>query len=255
MKKIVLYLTANCNTDQGFCYDIIKCAPGRPENLLPDAQGIITSAARNGFDHVSFSGGEPTLHFGELQALIIYAKSLGMTTQLKTDGWWGEEGTVENCLTKLYGAGLDYLRISFDSRKFYRGSILNRANVFRAITQGFEKFRKRQFAVMVPYGETDFSEFENAEFNVERLPFPNADYKLTYTVTGIDPVTHTQTTETVKFRGFRFTVSWDKKVFITSEGLSEFENRRTLTDRYVGSLNENTFEELYARYLVMVGKL
>lgn len=256
---LALYFTNKCNVIQGFCNDWIQCSPSRNDNLIPDIPDILNKAKGLGFNHVAFSGGESTLYFDELLGFIKQAKNLGFYTQLKTNGWWG--GEVKNYADELRQSGLDYLRISFDSRFIYPGSPLTQKIFGKALVLGFKAFIDRDFAIVSRQGdplleslyETTVSyKGRDIHVNVEDTPLYKSDFRLGHDVTGLDSDDGVVKTVFVPFRNFRFTVDAKKRVFISSEGIAEAEIAGTLTDRYVGDLNQDSFDSLKQKFDSMI---
>jgi len=91
----------------GFCfakYSGVKTTIN-PENALD----IIYQLANAGFGKISFAGGEPLLH-PHLPLLIAYAKSLGLTTMLITNGY----RLNKNFINEVHHS-LDWIGLSIDS--------------------------------------------------------------------------------------------------------------------------------------------
>jgi len=260
MTRLALYLTGACNLDRGICHDWINCSPSRIDNIYKEAFDYIASAKKVGLDTISFSGGEPTLDMVNLLALIMYAKSLGLYTTLKTNAWWGDAKNAEQYVSDLYSAGLDWLRISYDTNWIYPGSPILKENTLRAIALGWYYFSTdRRMTVLYPKGEIDANYFQTsvkvngANIATETIPVLDSAKRLNETVTSFDPTSSKMVTQQMSL-AFRPTIDSKKRFFTNSEGICEAEYLGTLTDRYVGSLDKNTFEELYVVYQTMVNK-
>ena len=96
----------------GFCFATFLDLPGRAKlDYLPEAEGrdLIDALRGAGFGKINFAGGEPTL-CSWLSDLIRYAKSIGFTTSIVTNG----SGVSEQWLDGLDGC-LDILALSIDS--------------------------------------------------------------------------------------------------------------------------------------------
>ena len=106
------HLWKPCNMSCGFCFATFLDLPGRAKlDYLPEAEGrdLIAALRGAGFGKINFAGGEPTL-CPWLSALIRYAKSIGFTTSIVTNG----SGVSEQWLDGLDGC-LDILALSVDS--------------------------------------------------------------------------------------------------------------------------------------------
>lgn len=256
---LALYLTNKCNVDRGFCYDWIGCHPSKSDDIFDEVPKILDEAKKiKAIDRIAFSGGEPTLYPQKLIDSIKYAKSLGFYVQLKTNGWWGNQaGTV---VASLHEAGLDYLRVSYDTARFYPGSPITKAIVRRAAAIGFVGFKDREFAVVVRRGEPDFNELENLKINgesvnVEATPNFNANYRIERDWTAFDPDLGRITTTHLKLRNFRPTIDFKKRIWINTLGLAQLEKGGVQGDYYVGQLGIDTLPVLFQRFQDIVSTL
>src|SRR5919108_2470666 len=96
-----------CNIDCGYCNEYDKVSPPIPFETLCTR---IDKLAELGTSVVAFSGGEPMLH-PQLDDLIRRIRRHGMMAGLITNGYF----LVEDRITRLNAAGLDYLQISIDN--------------------------------------------------------------------------------------------------------------------------------------------
>lgn len=250
--KLAIYLTNKCNVDRGFCYDWVGCHPSKKDDIFDEVPKILDAATSiKAIDKIAFSGGEPTLYPQKLIDSIKYAKSLGFYVQMKTNGWWGNQ--AEEVVSALHDAGLDHLRISYDTARFYPGSPITKAIVRRAAAIGFVGFKDREFTVVVREGEFDFNELENLKINgenvnIETTPNFDANYRIERDWTAFDPDVGAVTTTHLKFRGFRPTIDFKKRVWINTLGLAQFEKGGVQSDYYVGQLGVETLQQLYAKF-------
>jgi MoaA/NifB/PqqE/SkfB family radical SAM enzyme len=96
-----------CNIDCGYCNEYDKVSPPVPFETMCER---IDKLAALGTSVVAFSGGEPMLH-PQLDDLIRRIRRHGMMAGLITNGYF----LVEDRITRLNAAGLDYLQISIDN--------------------------------------------------------------------------------------------------------------------------------------------
>lgn len=100
------HLTRACDLACEFCFAHFRSVRG--QLLLDDAKRLITMLRDAGVQKINFAGGEPTLH-PQLAELICFAKSLGMTTSIVTNGARAA-AVLDAC-----GGALDWLGLSVDS--------------------------------------------------------------------------------------------------------------------------------------------
>lgn len=106
-------LTYNCNLTCRFCYASCGCSKKltQPE-LSTDKLKSILEIIKNEIEipSVSFTGGEPTLR-ADLPELVSYAKSLGLWTNVITNGTL----MTESLVATLKQAGLDSVQVSLEA--------------------------------------------------------------------------------------------------------------------------------------------
>ena len=254
--KISFYLTNKCNLDRGICYDILKCSPAGQSDIFDRVPAWLLVAKKLGFDEVAFSSGEVTLDFDKLLSVIQKAKELGFTVQVKTNGWWSIYGT--DYPQRMYAAGLDQLRISYDSKRFYPDSPLTQEIVIKAIRIGYEVFKSRKITVVPHQGEPDLywlnRLFETYPFlDLEIQPVLETNFRVKDSVvTGIDSETGETKTIRLPYRGFHPTIDFKGRFFLNSEGIAEAENSGTFTNRYVGDLNSDILSDLFLKYQTLI---
>lgn len=249
---IIFYLTNKCNVNRGVCYDILKCSPSGQNDIWDKVPIWLAQAKELGFTEVSFSGGEITLDFDKLLALIIKTKELGFKIQAKTNGWWSKLDYAQ----RMFEAGLDELRISYDSKRFYPDSPLTREIVLDAIKQAGEIFRERTATIVPHIGEPDLYLLErlteNSGINLEVQPILETNFRVKNSIrTGFDPDLGKIRTVSIPYPFRNPTIDFKGRLFLNSEGIAEAENLGTFTDRYVGDLNKSKLSTLMLKYNVM----
>lgn len=103
------HLTKSCNMRCKFCYATFNDI-GAVKHEVEKSEKIIDQLASYGFEKITFAGGEPTL-INELPELVRYAKSLGLTTCVVTNGSRLCDSTYFAALTRH----LDWMALSIDS--------------------------------------------------------------------------------------------------------------------------------------------
>ncbi len=113
MKPIIpsinYHLTKACNMQCKFCFATFNDL-GVVKHDAEKSKKIIAEVAKNGFEKITFAGGEPTL-VKELPALVQYAKELGLITTIVTNG---AKLAQEELLNQL-APYLDWVALSIDS--------------------------------------------------------------------------------------------------------------------------------------------
>lgn len=132
-------LTMKCNVQCRMC--CFSCGPTRDEMVpfstvehLIEQVVAYRDAGHPGLKTIAFSGGEVTLQFDELLALIAIAHSHGFRTTFTTNGSWAvNQERANDYVGRCKEAGLSKLSLSFDN--FHEESIpVERiANVLRAV--------------------------------------------------------------------------------------------------------------------------
>jgi radical SAM protein with 4Fe4S-binding SPASM domain len=107
--RMDLALTYACNDDCGHCY------VGRPRDYPQisheEWKRVIDRCWEAGIPHITFTGGEATLH-PHLRELIEYAEDVGLVTGLLTNG---RRLSDRAYLDGLLEAGLDHIQITIES--------------------------------------------------------------------------------------------------------------------------------------------
>jgi MoaA/NifB/PqqE/SkfB family radical SAM enzyme len=103
-------LTHRCNLRCAICETWETNPHVERELSLPELERVITEIASWGDINVSFAGGEPFVRREDLLACVKYAKKLGLTTHITTNG------TLINgkIAKQIIASGVDYLQISLD---------------------------------------------------------------------------------------------------------------------------------------------
>lgn len=114
MKSINFHLWQPCNFRCKFCFDTLMDVKKDilPKGHLPlaEAKKLILLLSRNGFEKISFCGGEPTLCPWLLELLIL-SKQIGLRTSLITNGW----KLLDTNYTQFIFPWLDEITLSIDS--------------------------------------------------------------------------------------------------------------------------------------------
>ncbi len=124
--RLMLAITNRCNKTCAHCS--FSSSPGdRDELTLQQMRDYIDeAAAMSGKEYdgwgstgpldIRFTGGEPFLRYGDLIAMVRYARSRGaMAVGCTTNGYWAvSPAEARNKLDELVGAGLTNIRLSCD---------------------------------------------------------------------------------------------------------------------------------------------
>ena len=105
-KAVNFHITEKCNMSCKFCF-AKYCAEKELGKL--QAFEIVEQLAQSGVAKINFAGGEPFL-LPHLGSLVLFAKQLGMTTGVITNG----SGLSTHWLD-TFGLSLDWLGVSIDS--------------------------------------------------------------------------------------------------------------------------------------------
>ncbi len=136
-----LAVTYRCNLACKFCYAGCGCKkdethPDLPAARLKEALDIISLEAQ--VPSVSFTGGEPLLR-PELPELVAHAKSLGMWTNLITNGTLLASGTA----AALKASGLDSAQVSVEGGSArVHDAIVQRRGAFDAAVDGIKNLAR-----------------------------------------------------------------------------------------------------------------
>ncbi len=107
-EAVSFHIVKPCNMKCKFCYATFDDMHVKMMSI-DDAFLCITKLAQSGVQKITFAGGEPLL-YPYLKFCIIYAKSLGMTTSIITNGSLITDGWLREMIGHL-----DWIGISIDS--------------------------------------------------------------------------------------------------------------------------------------------
>lgn len=140
-KNIQIHPTRRCNLRCLHCYSV--SGPDQPDRLEAAVfEEALTDAAAEGYEVVSFSGGEPLL-YKELKRLLHRAKSCGMVTTVTSNGILLDDARLE-----MLSGYTDVLAISLDG-------VPESHNRMRADPHAFERMVRRLEGVRasgIPFG-------------------------------------------------------------------------------------------------------
>lgn len=109
MKEVTIELTSKCQLKCLWC----SSAYDKEYELLPeDVTKILDDCKKDGFTHVRFSGGEPTL-YKHLNDCITYAKKLGLHITLLTNG-----------INRYYNYQIDRYEIQYQNIQYVKDSLI-----------------------------------------------------------------------------------------------------------------------------------
>ena len=117
-REVIFAPTAQCNLNCGHCR--VDRARGTGANRLTESAALtfLEDCAGHGIDRVGFSGGEPFLEIGFIEAIVAKSVELGLYfDRLMTNGvWWKDRGELDAALERVIGAGFDgTLAVSVDN--------------------------------------------------------------------------------------------------------------------------------------------
>ena len=139
--RIALCMTRRCNAACGIC--CFSCSPDSSERIGHEALRfhIRDAASHPQITRVGFTGGEALLDYEEVLELSRYARALGLTTSVNTNGFWGEDPERwRPQLCALREAGLECVYFSADPwhQQFVPVAQLRRAiELTLSLGQGF----------------------------------------------------------------------------------------------------------------------
>lgn len=117
-RQLVIQITEHCNARCPQCGMRASRVGQRRRLPAESVRRILDTAAAEGVGIVSFTGGEPFLHFNDLLALLRYAGDLGIPyLRTGTNGYWlrAEPSRVEDQIAKLAATPVRNVWISLDS--------------------------------------------------------------------------------------------------------------------------------------------
>jgi len=139
IKSINFHIWKPCNFKCKYCFATFedsKALYNEKKNLTKiEMLQIIDEIVANGFEKITFVGGEPLL-CPWLDKLIIYAKSKGLVTMIVTNGYLINEDWLQKV-----AKGLDWVTISIDTLNEDQLLKIGRSNGQRIISK--EEYLKR----------------------------------------------------------------------------------------------------------------
>ena len=125
-----------CNLACAHCYS--HSSPSERDALAPELiEQAIADASALGFEILSVSGGEP-LMYERLVPMLAFARSLGMRTQIATNGWFLESPRLQEAAPLL-----DLLAISLDGPRDLHNQLRGSPRAFERLERGLASIRER----------------------------------------------------------------------------------------------------------------
>ena len=131
---VQLHPSLRCNLCCEHCYS--SSGPGVRTELEPAVVcGLVSDAARMGYQVVSISGGEPFLYSG-LREVLQHAKSLGLRTTVTTNGYFLQPRRLEPLRDFV-----DVLAVSLDGPPELHNRLRGSPRAFDRLVAGLESLR------------------------------------------------------------------------------------------------------------------
>lgn len=114
-QRIAINVTLKCNLTCAHCN--VDAGPQRTERLpFAAMRDLLERGVPIGKRHVTFSGGEVFMRYGELVELVRLAAELGYAVDVETNAYWArDEAAARRKLDPLVEAGLAGLALSADA--------------------------------------------------------------------------------------------------------------------------------------------
>ncbi len=129
MRKIAFGYSTRCNIRCEHCV----AADDIPDNKkmeLGQAEQLVSELADADVRGISFTAGEPFLHFDDMKQLVTRCSSHGMYTRMVTNCFWAKTGERSDSLVSpLRDSGLRQLRMSYSR---WHQKHINRRNIVNA---------------------------------------------------------------------------------------------------------------------------
>lgn len=155
-RVVQIHPTRRCNLSCSHCYS--TSSPHEAGELSPELLcRAISELHAEGYDAVSFSGGEPLLYTGLVECLG-HARALGMLTAVTTNGLLLTPKRVE-ALAEV----VDVLAISVDGKPESHDRIRGAAGCFERLRSRLELIREAK----IPFGFI----FTLTQYNLDELPW------------------------------------------------------------------------------------
>jgi MoaA/NifB/PqqE/SkfB family radical SAM enzyme len=149
-----------CNLACAHCYS--HSSPSERDVLAPELiDRAIAAAAAIGFNILSVSGGEPLMYEG-LVPMLEGARSLGMRTQIATNGWFLESPRLREAAPMI-----NLLAISVDGPQELHNGLRGSPRAWERLVRGLASIREREIGFGVIHTVTAANWrflFETAEF-------------------------------------------------------------------------------------------
>jgi len=174
---LYIFLTYDCNLKCSHCFLFNRPKVGTPLQTN-QWKKILFDFANNDGKHITFSGGEPTLH-NSFFDILSYAHNLGLTVTVLTNGT-----NISQDLINTYSLYVDELQVSLDGPNKVSHEMVRGKNTFFKTLSNIKTFLHHGINVtlaMTPIMET-FSIFEElfVPFSQQLLhEYPTLSIKLT----------------------------------------------------------------------------
>ena len=167
-ETVSFHIVKPCNMKCKFCYATFDDMHGVKTMPLVEACLIVNKLAEAGVKKITFAGGEPML-YKDLDAVIKYTKSLGLTTSIITNGSLLTTEWLKNMRPYL-----DWIGISIDSTRFITNNSIGRVNNgFRNCTditfyaEIIRKIRRNSYKLKINTVVNRYNEREYLRYFVE----------------------------------------------------------------------------------------
>jgi len=125
--RVYYELTRRCNLRCKFCFN--NSGNSLPNEMnLNDIKSTLRELRKDNVFDIRFSGGEPTLHPNWYE-IMNYAKELGFTVSMNTNGNFNESDTIE----KIASLDLEQVAVSIDGGKELHDSIRGKGTFEKAV--------------------------------------------------------------------------------------------------------------------------
>lgn len=132
--RVIMLLTNRCPFECRHCVRKSSPRESKDADMTPGQVVEILSAYRDtGGQHVSFSGGEPTLNMAALIKGLAFCRDNGIESTVTTNGVWGTASKVGPMLEMFGTFGVQYVTVSFDT---YHAPFSDWANIQRILFSG-----------------------------------------------------------------------------------------------------------------------
>ena len=129
-KQIAIELTSVCNYYCPFCY---KSATSKGKFISDDDMKKIADIIDNKVEHVTFTGGEPTLHQHLIEYIDLYANKVPRVTMITNGSQLSEFNMFSSTLRKLYLIQFSLYGVDDNEYKIMTGAAKGYSNLERSI--------------------------------------------------------------------------------------------------------------------------